>query len=97
MMRSSKHLDFGIEEKIGDITFKLLNAGHIPGSTQILIEAEGKRLLYTGDFNTVDTRLLEGAKMDAGDLDAVIIESTYADEEHPERLQLEKSHFTQTN
>jgi len=91
MMRSSKHLDFGIEEKIGDITFKLLNAGHIPGSAQILIEAEGKRLLYTGDFNTVDTRLLEGAKMDAGNLDAVIIESTYADEEHPERLQLEKS------
>jgi putative mRNA 3-end processing factor len=91
MMRNSKHVDFGVEEKIGDITFKFLNAGHIPGSTQILIEAEGKRLLYTGDFNIVDTRLLEGAKMDAGDLDAVIIESTYADEEHPERLQLEKS------
>jgi putative mRNA 3-end processing factor len=90
MMRSSKHVDFGAEEKIGDIAFKFLNAGHIPGSTQILIEAEGKRLLYTGDFNIVDTRLLEGAKMDVGDLDAVIIESTYADEEHPERLQLEK-------
>lgn len=90
MMRSSKHLDFGVEEKIGDIKFQLLNAGHTPGSAQILVEAEGKRLLYTSDFNTVDTRLLDGAKMEYGDLDAVIIESTYADEDHTERLELEK-------
>lgn len=90
MMRSSKHVDFNVEQKVGDITFQLLNAGHIPGSAQILIEAEGKRLLYTGDFNTTDTRLLEGAKMECSDLDAVIIESTYADEEHTNRLELEK-------
>lgn len=90
MMRSSKHVDLGAKEKIGDMTAQLFNAGHIPGSAQILIEAEGKRLLYTGDFNTTNTRLLEGAKMQYGDLDAVIIESTYADEEHTERLELEK-------
>jgi len=90
MMRSNKHIDFGVEEKIGDIKFQLLNAGHTPGSAQILVEAEGKRILYTGDFNIVDTRLLEGAKMEYGDLDAVIIESTYADEDHTERLELEK-------
>jgi putative mRNA 3-end processing factor len=90
MMRGGKHLDFGVKETIKDIQFQLLNAGHTPGSAQILIEAEGKRLLYTGDFNTVDTRLLEGAKMEYGDLDAVIIESTYADEDHTERLELER-------
>jgi len=90
MMRNSKHVDFDVEEKIGDIKFQLLNAGHIPGSAQILIEAEGKKLLYTSDFNTVDTRLLEGAKTEYDDLDAVIIESTYADEDHRERLELEK-------
>ncbi|MDH5460493.1 MAG: MBL fold metallo-hydrolase [Candidatus Bathyarchaeota archaeon] len=90
MMRSSKHVDFGVEEKIGDIKFQLFNAGHIPGSAQILIDAEGKKLLYTGDFNTEDTRLLGGAEMEYNDLDAVIIESTYADEEHTERSELEK-------
>ncbi len=90
MMRNSKHVDFGVEETIGDIEFRLMNAGHIPGSALILVEAEGKRLLYTGDFNTVDTRLLEGAKMKFNDLDAVIIESTYADEDHSDRLKLEK-------
>jgi putative mRNA 3-end processing factor len=90
MMRSNKHVDFSVEETIGDIKFQLLNAGHTPGSAQILIEAEGKRILYTGDFNITDTKLLEGAKMEYGDLDAVIIESTYADEDHTERLELEK-------
>jgi putative mRNA 3-end processing factor len=90
MMRSNKHLDFGVEEKIGDMQFKLLNAGHTPGSAHVLIENEGKRLLYTGDFNTADSRLLTGATMDYGDLDAVIIESTYANEDHPNRPELEK-------
>ncbi len=90
MMRSNKALDFNEEEKIGDIAFQLVNAGHVPGSASIIVEAEGKKILYTSDFNTVDTRLLEGAKMGYDDLDAVIIESTYADEDHTERLELEK-------
>lgn len=91
MANSTRHLDFDKPQTVGDITFELKNAGHIPGSVQTLIDAEGKRLLYTSDFNIVDTRLLEGAKMDYGDLDAVIMESTYATEEHAGRNQLEKS------
>jgi putative mRNA 3-end processing factor len=91
MTQSSKQVDFDGEQKVGDITFQFKNAGHIPGSVQILIEAEGKRILYTGDFNIIETRLLQGAKMNYGDLDAVIIESTYANEEHTSRLELEKS------
>jgi putative mRNA 3-end processing factor len=90
MTQNSRHVDFNAEQRVGDITFQFKNAGHIPGSVQTLVEAEGKRLLYTGDFNIVDTRLLEGAKMDYQDLDAVIIESTYANEEHTERQELEK-------
>jgi len=90
MMRSNKHLDYGVEEKLGDMRFQLLNAGHTPGSAQVLIEAEGKRLLFTGDFNTADSKLLTGASMDYGDLDAVITESTYANEDHTERPELEK-------
>lgn len=91
MITSSRHLDFNTEQKVGDITFQFKNAGHIPGSAQTLIEAEGKRILFTGDFNITDTRLLEGAKMNYGDLDVVIMESTYATEEHTERKQLEKN------
>lgn len=95
LMKNSRHVDFETEQEIGDIRFQLLNAGHIPGSAQILIEAEGKKLLYTGDFNTEDTMLLKGAKMEHEDLDAVIIESTYADDEHTERRELEKQFITE--
>ena len=90
MMQSNKHLNFGAEETIGDMKFKLMNAGHTPGSAQVLIEAGGKRILYTGDFNMENSKMLSGASMDYGDLDAVIIESTYADADHTERLELER-------
>ncbi|MCJ7761937.1 MBL fold metallo-hydrolase [Candidatus Bathyarchaeota archaeon] len=90
MMSSSKHLDYGVKEKVGDMQIQLLNAGHTPGSAHVLVETGGKRLLYTGDFNTDDSKLLTGATMDYGDLDAVIMESTYANEDHTERLELEK-------
>jgi len=90
MTKSNKHLDFGVKEKVGDMKIKLLNAGHTPGSAQVLIEAKGKKLLYTGDFNTTDSQLLAGAKMDHKDLDAVVIESTYANEDHADRVELEK-------
>ena len=91
MMRSNKHLDFKVEESIGDMKVKLFDAGHTPGSAQVLIEADGKKILYTGDYNMEDSKLLKGASMDYGDLDAVVTESTYANEDHTLRPELEKS------
>ena len=90
MMKSNTHLDYGVEEKVGDMKFKLLDAGHTPGSASVLVEGEGKRILFTGDFNLEDTKLLKGAAMNYGDLDAVITESTYASEDHTPRPELEK-------
>ena len=90
MMDACIHVDYKKPFKVKDAKITLLNAGHIPGSSQILVEAGGKRLLYTGDINPVETRLLHGADVDYGELDAVIIESTYADQDHPERKKLER-------
>jgi putative mRNA 3-end processing factor len=90
MLQSCVSIDYGEKRTIGDIQFRLLNAGHLPGSAQVLVEADGKRLLYTSDYNSVSTRLLSGADQNYGPLDAIIIESTYANEDHPERLTLEK-------
>lgn len=96
MMKSCVSLGFREKQTIGDVEFQLLDSGHIPGAAQTLVEAEGKRLLYTSDFNSVDTRLLRGADRDYGKLDAVIIESTYANEDHPERKTLEKEFVDRT-
>ena len=58
MMKNCAHLDYGEKQTMGDIQFRLLQSGHIPGGAQALVEADGKRLVYTSDYNTVDTRLL---------------------------------------
>jgi putative mRNA 3-end processing factor len=90
MMKNSHHLDFGQQEQVGDMNISLYNAGHTPGSAQVQIEGDGKKILYTGDFNLEDSRLLKGATMDYKDLDAIVIESTYANADHTPRPELEK-------
>jgi putative mRNA 3-end processing factor len=97
MLRSSVHLDFRKEQTIGDMKFQLLNSGHLPGGAQVLVEADGKRIVYTGDYNSKDTQLLSGADRDYGNLDAIIIESTYANEAHPDRKELEKEFMENVN
>ena len=62
MTNNSKDINYNTPQTIGDITFQFKNAGHIPGSVQTLIETQGKRILFTGDYNITNTRLLEGAK-----------------------------------
>jgi len=82
--------------RIGNAEFILINAGHIPGSCQIIMEFNGEKLLYTGDFNPIPSRLLEPAEQIYKNLDALIIESTYADEEHPDRAKLEEDFVKKT-
>lgn len=95
MMRSRKDIDFREETAVGDIKFELLNSGHLPGGASVLVEASGKRLVYTSDYNAVETRLLPPADLDYGEIDALIIESTYADEEHTPRRDLEEKFVTE--
>lgn len=97
MMQNSLPTNYREKRTIGDITFQFLDAGHIPGSCQVLLEAEGKRILFTSDFNTSKTRLLSSADTEFGELDAVIIETTYADTDHTDRMELEKKFVALVN
>lgn len=76
---------------VGDSEVTLVNAGHIPGSAQVIVSSEGKRILYTGDYNLVPTHLVPGADRAYKDLDAIVIESTYAAEDHPDRTESERN------
>lgn len=76
--------------EIKDAYFKFYDAGHIPGSAFILIESNGKKLVYTGDINLSDSRLIKGADMNIEEVDALLMENTYANKEHPNRQQTEK-------
>lgn len=68
------------------------NAGHIPGSVSILLEVDNKKILYTGDINTQTANLINPASpTDIPDIDALIIESTYALREHSPREVIEET------
>ena len=90
MQKYRNDIVYGQKVKVKDTEFRLLDAGHIPGSAMIDITVGGKKILYTSDFNTIQTRICRGAKVPRKKYDAVVIESTYAMHEHPERKQLEK-------
>jgi putative mRNA 3-end processing factor len=75
--------------QIGDMTITFYDAGHIPGSAIIAVEAGSKRLIYTGDINAEETNLLAGSSKNLGEADMVITESTYATADHPARAKAE--------
>ncbi len=70
-------------------TITFFDAGHIPGSAHILVDDGSTKLLYTGDFNMENQRIVSGTRS-RPDADIVISESTYADVEHEKRETLEK-------
>ena len=64
------------------------SAGHIPGSLMFELIGE-KRLLFTGDLNVIDTRLVRGTKPVPCDM--LFMEGTYAGREHENRQQMERA------
>jgi len=52
------------------------DAGHILGSVGVTIEAEGKRLFYTGDVNFEPSTIQKGALFPDASVDAMILETT---------------------
>jgi putative mRNA 3-end processing factor len=82
-------------QAFNSMNFTFHDAGHIPGSASIMVEAEGKKIVYTGDFNLADSKLLKGGKSNFGKLDVLVTESTYGNREHPPR-EKEIQHFLST-
>ncbi len=97
MMRNTVSIKYGKEVKIGGLRFSLIDAGHIPGSAQISIKSGRKRILFTGDINTTNTQLLNGAPSSfEEEFNAVIIESTYALRDHLDRSLVESEFIEET-
>ena len=90
MLKHTRELQYRQAVDVGNGSVTLVNAGHIPGSAQAIVQSDGKRLLYTGDFNRQPTRLVDGADPEYKNLDGIILEGTYATEDHPVREGLEK-------
>ncbi len=76
----------GEEKKINGMEIAFHSSGHIPGS--IMFEMKDAGALFACDINTIETRLMKGAK--PVKCNTLFMEGTYAGVEHPRREQLEK-------
>jgi len=61
------------------LNIQLQAAGHVAGAKMTTLQAEGKKIIYTGDFCVHDTEILEGCKLETlpRKPDVLISESTY--------------------
>ena len=78
MLKNSKEIGFKEPVNIGNAKFELRSSGHVIGGSTVLVEAQNKRLFYTGDINLRGSRMLPKADLDIGDIDFLITESTYS-------------------
>ena len=75
---------------LADMKIELYPAGHVAGAAMIGIYADGKSLLYTGDFCLHDTEILVGCnpKLLPKQPDVLISESTYGGTIRQQRSEL---------
>lgn len=82
-MASWQPHDLNIPWENNDWKLKLLGAGHIPGAAMLHVETETHKLLFSGDFDTRDSSLVNGAKPEKTDV--LFVEGTYGGREHPNK------------
>ena len=93
VLRESQKINYYHLMKYKDIEFEFIPSGHIPGSSMILFQLEGKTLLYSGDIQTDDSHLIHGVNFDflkRHNVDLLILESTYGNRERKNRAIEEK-------
>ncbi len=89
MMKNAKRVRFKQKVTKGNTVFELRESGHVIGGSTVLVEANKKRLFYTGDIKTNGSRMLREMDMDIGEIDLLITESTYAKKEQKPRRESE--------
>jgi putative mRNA 3-end processing factor len=74
-VKNFQPLDLNRKVLIDDVEVKALNAGHMLGSAQFLVQTPESSILYTGDINCVDTLTTRAAQPHR--CDVLVIEATY--------------------
>lgn len=76
-----KHIEYHESVEAGPFKVKLYNAGHILGSAIIHIEAEGKKIVFSGDLGNYPPPIIQTTEIVNG-ADYCVVESTYGDRVH---------------
>ena len=65
------------------LTFEFFDAGHVLGSSGIVLRADGQTVFYTGDVNFDDQTIMEAAIFPDAKIDVLIMECTRGDHAKP--------------
>lgn len=81
-------MPYGEKYYAGGFGITLYPAGHIPGASMTLIEADGAKILYTGDFCMFSQFTVNGAEIPSMKIDTLICEATYGYSESPGKFSI---------
>lgn len=74
-------VEFDQGVRVGELTFHLAPVGHILGAASIIIEAEGKRIGFSGDVGRLNDIFMRPPRPLPA-LDLLMLESTYGNRRH---------------
>lgn len=77
LKRRADVLEFEKTMDVKSVRLTAVNAGHILGSCQYVVECDGSTILFSGDINVYDTLVTRAAK--PLNVDFMILEATYGD------------------
>lgn len=83
-------IDFHQTVETNGIRFQAFRAGHVLGASMFLIEIDGIKILYTGDYSREEDRHLKPAEFPDCEVDVLIVESTYGVRKHESREKREQ-------
>lgn len=81
IMKMVKIVDYFQKFTVGSFQCTLCDAGHILGSASVLLEKDGKKIIFSGDLGNSPEDLL-GPTQSFPKADIVVMESTYGDRTH---------------
>ena len=88
-------IDYESEISYKGIRVKCYNAGHVLGAAMFMVEVDGIRVLYTGDYSTENERHLRPAQIPNEKIHVLIVEATYGDTLHESREKREMNLLTE--
>jgi putative mRNA 3-end processing factor len=78
MKNHSREMQYREPYLMDGVQISLFESGHVLGGATVTISHENKRIFYTGDINTRGSKLLRPADLNIGEIDLMIMESTYS-------------------
>ena len=83
-------VQFGVETEEDGIKITPYVAGHIVGAAMFIIEVDGVKVLYTGDYSCEEDRYIMKAEIPQSNVDILIAESTFGIRVHESRRMREQ-------